>query len=88
MSEFAVKILSPGGLPVERIAQSVLFHIVDGETEIYPDHAPALFQLGKGELVIRNAAGPEHWVIQGGIAHFENSVLTFLAEKAENAATA
>ncbi|HKJ27677.1 MAG TPA: ATP synthase F1 subunit epsilon, partial [Anaerolineales bacterium] len=57
---------------------------INGEMGILPNHAPLLTTLNLGVIKIRNGMEEEFFTVTGGLAEIQPTIITILAEAAEN----
>lgn len=65
-------------------ADMVLLPGSEGEMGILPNHSPLLTTLKFGIITVRSQGQEEHFTVAGGVAEVQPSIVTILADSAEN----
>jgi F-type H+-transporting ATPase subunit epsilon len=78
------EIVSQDRMVYEGDADIVTVPGIEGEMGILPNHAPLLSTLGFGILKVRTAEREEFFAISGGIIEVQPTLITILADAAEN----
>ena len=77
-----VVVVTPERTEVDRVADSVVLPMYDGELGIQRGRAPLIGRLGYGEMRLQTAAGTEEFFIDGGFAQVESDVVSVLTARA------
>ncbi len=75
-------VVTPERTEVDRVADSVVLPMYDGELGIQTGRAPLIGRLGYGEMRLQTAAGTEAFFIDGGFAQVEGDVVSVLTARA------
>jgi F-type H+-transporting ATPase subunit epsilon len=78
-----VSVVSPERALYDGGASALVAPAYDGEVGILPRHAPFVTLLGKGTLVIRTAAGPQRFRVEGGFLQVVADRVRVVAERAD-----
>jgi F-type H+-transporting ATPase subunit epsilon len=78
------EIASQDRLVYEGDADIVIIPGINGEMGILPNHAPLLTTLNLGVIKIRKGTEEEYFTVTGGLAEIQPTIVTILAEAAEN----
>lgn len=78
------EIVSQDRMVYQGYADMVLLPGSEGVMGILPRHAPALTALKFGVVTVRAQGQEEHFTIAGGIAEIQPTIITILADAAEN----
>lgn len=78
------EIASQDRLVFEGDADIVVLPGAEGEMGILPNHAPLLTTLGLGVIKVRLGGEEQIFTVTGGLAEIQPSVITILADAAEN----
>ena len=78
------EIASQDRLVFEGDADIVILPGVNGEMGILPHHAPLLTTLKLGVIKVRKGLEEEYFTVTGGLAEVQPSIITILADAAEN----
>jgi F-type H+-transporting ATPase subunit epsilon len=78
------EIASQDRLVYEGDADIVILPGINGEMGILPNHAPLLTILSLGVIKIRKGIEEEYFTVTGGLAEIQPTIITILAEAAEN----
>jgi F-type H+-transporting ATPase subunit epsilon len=86
MKTFALKIVTPENLLLEKVVTSATLSLVDGEATILADHEAYIGLCKPGGIVMKDESGKTQvFATSGGFMEFHNNVLTVLADTAEAA---
>ncbi len=77
-----VVVVTPERTEVDRVVDSAVLPMYDGELGIQTGRAPLIGRLGYGEMRLQTAAGTEAFFIDGGFAQVENNVVSVLTARA------
>lgn len=77
-----VVVVTPERTEVDRVADSAVLPMYDGELGIQTGRAPLIGRLGYGEMRLQTAAGTEAFFIDGGFAQVENDIVSVLTARA------
>lgn len=77
-----VVVVTPERTEVDRVVDSAVVPMYDGELGIQTGRAPLIGRLGYGEMRLQTAAGTEAFFIDGGFAQVENNVVSVLTARA------
>ncbi len=80
------EIVSQDRLVWEGDADIVVLPGTDGEMGILPNHAPVLTTLNYGIIKVRSQGREEVFTVAGGVAEIQPTIVTVLADAAENVA--
>lgn len=88
MKTFALKIVTPENLLLEKVVTSVTLPLVDGEATILADHEAYIGICKPGGVAMKDESGSEQvFATSGGFMEFHNNTLVILADTAEAAET-
>jgi F-type H+-transporting ATPase subunit epsilon len=79
---FKVRVITPSGVFLETLADSVKLPSSDGEMGVLPLHTAYAGLIGDGTLQIDSDKGVTSVAIKGGISRFESNTLTLLVDSA------
>lgn len=80
-----VEIVTPQGLVYRGEADGVVVPGVEGYLGILPRHAPAIAELGVGEVRLRRDRDWQRYAISSGVVHVRDRVAVIMAEAIEPA---
>jgi F-type H+-transporting ATPase subunit epsilon len=80
-------VVTPERTEVDRVVNSVILPMYDGELGVQRGRAPLIGRLGYGEMRLQTAAGTEAFFIDGGFVQVENDIVSVLTARALPAAT-
>ncbi len=83
-----VTVVSPERQVFDGDATAVVAPAYDGQVGILPHHAPFLTLLGRGELVIRQGAASQTFLVDSGFAQVAGDRVRLVVERAEVTSTA
>lgn len=75
-------VVTPERTELDRIVDSVVLPMYDGELGIRKGRAPLIGRLGYGEMRLQTAAGTEEFFIDGGFAQVESDIVSVLTARA------
>ena len=77
-----VVVVTPERTEVDRVVDSAVLPMYDGELGIQTGRAPLIGRLGYGEMRLQTAGGTEAFFVDGGFAQVENNVVSVLTARA------
>lgn len=77
-----VVVVTPERTEVDRVVDSAVLPMYDGELGIQTGRAPLIGRLGYGEMRLHTAGSTEAFFIDGGFAQVENNVVSVLTARA------
>ncbi len=75
-------VVTPERTEVDRVVNSLVLPMYDGELGVKRGRAPLIGRLGYGEMRLQTAAGTEEFFIDGGFAQVENDIVSVLTARA------
>lgn len=75
-------VVTPERTEVDRVVDSLVLPMYDGELGVWRGRAPLIGRLGYGEMRLTTADKTESFFIDGGFAQVENDVVSVLTARA------
>lgn len=83
----SVKIITPVGVVLDKIADSLIVDTAMGEIQILPDHRPLITKIEVGSVRLLTGAKDEDIAVSTGLLQFENNNAVILIGEAINVAS-
>lgn len=80
-------VVTPERTELDRVVDSVVLPMYDGELGIQRGRAPLIGRLGYGEMRLQSAGQTQSFFIDGGFAQVENDIVSVLTARALPAET-
>ncbi len=78
MSQLKLVIVTPETTTLDKMVESVVLPLIDGEAGILPGHSPMIGRLGPGELRVQSGGTTERFYVDGGFVQIERGTVSVL----------